>query len=79
MALNVFQDPQETAAWVVCIIFTPICILATVLRFVATKRAGRAFGWEDWFALLGLVFFLPYIGYLIYSKPEDEPHLPPLG
>lgn len=68
MTLDVFQDRQQGAGWILCIIFGPICIFATLLRFVATSRAGRKHGWEDWYALLGLVFFLPYVGYMLWSK-----------
>ncbi|KAI1100350.1 hypothetical protein F4804DRAFT_319288 [Jackrogersella minutella] len=66
MALNVFHDPQEAAGWILSVILAPICIIATALRFLATKRGGRKIGWEDYYALLALVFFLPYVGYLIW-------------
>ncbi|KAI1452555.1 hypothetical protein F4805DRAFT_446956 [Annulohypoxylon moriforme] len=66
MALNVFYDPQEAAGWILSVILAPICIIATGLRFLATKRGGRKLGWEDWYALAALVFFLPYVGYLIW-------------
>ncbi|KAI1847069.1 hypothetical protein JX265_006737 [Neoarthrinium moseri] len=38
----------------------PLCTVATILRFVAARRAGRKFGWEDIFAALALLAFLAY-------------------
>ncbi|KAI1380098.1 hypothetical protein F4677DRAFT_405848 [Hypoxylon crocopeplum] len=67
MALNVLDDSEQGAGWILAVVFTPICILATVLRFVATKCGGRKIGWEDWHALLALVFFLPYVGYMLWT------------
>ncbi|KAK5989623.1 Satratoxin biosynthesis SC1 cluster protein 4 [Cladobotryum mycophilum] len=66
MALHVFDDTQQGASFIVCIVSTPICILATILRFVATSHSGRKIGLEDWFALLGLFFFLLYTAMLLW-------------
>ena len=65
MAFHVLAAPENAAGWLLSIILTPICILATLLRFVATKRSGRTVGWEDWWALLALIFFIPYVVYLL--------------
>jgi hypothetical protein len=78
MALGLFNDSQQAAGWTLSVILAPICTIATVLRFVATKRAGRKIGWEDWYALLALLSFLPYCVYMIWSKSAaaswSQPH-----
>ncbi|KAI1392108.1 uncharacterized protein F4822DRAFT_389641 [Hypoxylon trugodes] len=66
MAFEVFKDSQQGAAFVICVVTTPVCILATYLRFVATKRAHRKIGIEDWFSLVALIFFVPYTLIFIY-------------
>ena len=71
MGFHVFDDSQNAAGWLLSIIFAPICIVATVLRFVATKRSGRKLGLEDFWALLGLVFFLPYVVYMLMCMVID--------
>ncbi|KAF2235728.1 hypothetical protein EV356DRAFT_499344 [Viridothelium virens] len=65
MVIHILDRPENAAGWVLSIILTPICVVATALRFVATKRSRRDPGWEDWWALLALIFFIPYAVYLI--------------
>ncbi|RYP69622.1 hypothetical protein DL769_005242 [Monosporascus sp. CRB-8-3] len=43
--------------FVVLIIFTPIGIVVTALRFVATRRSARKPGLEDWLAVAATLFF----------------------
>ncbi|KAI5868249.1 hypothetical protein GGS23DRAFT_608860 [Durotheca rogersii] len=62
----VLGDSQQKAAFSMCVISIPICILATILRFVATRRSGRRSGFEDWFALAALLTFLPLAVGLTY-------------
>lgn len=50
------------------IVGVAVAILATALRFVATKRAGRKPGWEDWFAVLATLFYIFYVVPFLYSK-----------
>lgn len=61
-------DAQQKAAFAMCVITIPVCIFATIFRFVATYRSGRKAGLEDWFALAALVTFLPYAIALLYGK-----------
>lgn len=73
MALGVFQDHEQATGWTLSVVFGPICIFATVLRFVATRCDRRSVGWEDWHAVLALLCFLSYLGYALWSefKPVD--------
>ncbi|KUJ14102.1 uncharacterized protein LY89DRAFT_687351 [Mollisia scopiformis] len=43
-----------------------LAILATVLRFVATKVARHKYGAEDWCAVLATFFFIAYVTPLLY-------------
>ena len=65
---NVFDRYEYRAGFFVCIITAPICILATILRFVATRRTSRKLGLEDWFALLALLPYLTYTVMFLWSK-----------
>lgn len=69
MGFDVFRNSQQGAGFVLCVVFSAICILATVLRVVSTKRAGHKIGMEDWFAVAALAFFLAYVGLFLNSKP----------
>lgn len=44
--------------FIVLTIFTPLGILVTILRFVATHRASRKPSIEDWLAVVATVFFI---------------------
>lgn len=68
MAFEIFRDPQQGAGFVLCVVTIPICILATILRFSGTIRASRKIQWEDWFALLALIFHLLYATMFLFSK-----------
>jgi uncharacterized membrane protein (GlpM family) len=68
MPFHVLDRSENAAGWLLCVILTPICIFALVLRFVATKHGGRSLGWDDFWALLGLVFYIPYVVYLLMRK-----------
>lgn len=57
---DIMSDPAEGEIIIISIIAIPLCLLATILRLVATKRSGRNFGWDDLFAVLALVGFLGY-------------------
>lgn len=52
----------------VAIVGVTVAILATGLRFVATKRSARQVGWEDWFAVLATLFYIFYVVPFLYSK-----------
>ncbi|KAI2473090.1 integral membrane protein [Annulohypoxylon bovei var. microspora] len=70
MTLNVFNDPLQAAGFVLIIILTPLCILATVLRFVASWMTLHKTGKEDWLALGSLAFYLAWIICLILIVPS---------
>lgn len=55
MAFGVYRDRLQGATFTICVIAIPICTLATVFRFLGTRRAGRKINFEDWFALIALL------------------------
>ncbi|KAI1303964.1 hypothetical protein F5Y03DRAFT_358608 [Xylaria venustula] len=65
MAFTVFDSPDQTATFFLCIFTTPICILLILLRFTSTQRRGRKIGLEDWLALAALVLYLTWVGYAL--------------
>ncbi|KAI1271898.1 hypothetical protein F5Y07DRAFT_325795 [Xylaria sp. FL0933] len=65
MAFMVFDSPDQTATFFLCIFTTPICILLTVLRFTSTQRRGRKIGLEDWLALAALIIYLAWVAYAL--------------
>ncbi|KAI1148947.1 hypothetical protein F4825DRAFT_432145 [Nemania diffusa] len=60
MALK-FAEFTEKQLFIFSIIVSTACIVATILRFVSTRRAGRKLGLEDWFALGALLSYLTYV------------------
>jgi hypothetical protein len=66
MASSFFTN-SPVAAFVVCIVTAPICILAAVLRFLATRRTGRKHSHEDWCAYAAVVFHLVYISIALHT------------
>ncbi|RYP47492.1 hypothetical protein DL768_006464 [Monosporascus sp. mg162] len=60
MALHIFDNSAQGAYFVLLVVLAPICIAATILRFIATRRSGRAPALEDWFALAALIVHLAY-------------------
>lgn len=61
MALGGLNDPLQSAVFILIVIFTPLCILATVFRFIASRIAVGKVGMEDWLAFSALAVFLGYI------------------
>ncbi|KAI1332131.1 hypothetical protein F5Y16DRAFT_421408 [Xylariaceae sp. FL0255] len=71
---GIYDDPQQAAGFTLTLIFLPLCFFFTVLRFVATRRSGRQYAWDDWFALLAFLTFVPYCAYmiLIFTKVDGR-------
>ncbi len=65
---DIISIPSQRHIIILCIVTIPLCIAATILRLVATKRAGRKFAWDDLFAVLALVGFLGYACTPLASK-----------
>ncbi|KAI2642651.1 hypothetical protein GGS21DRAFT_184336 [Xylaria nigripes] len=61
MAIALFDDTVQGAAFVVCMVTLPICTLLTVLRFSPSRRRSGSTGLEDLFAVGA------WISYLIYA------------
>lgn len=66
MALQVWRDPQQLGGFILCVVSIPMCILATVLRFVANRKTSRSIGVETWLAFVALIFFLVYTSMFLY-------------
>lgn len=58
MAFEVWKQDSQLAEFIVLIVFSPIGISVTALRFVATRRGARSPGLEDWLAAVAAFFFL---------------------
>lgn len=54
------DNPGQWSTLLLGAITTPFAVAAIILRFVATRKAGRKFGAEDWFALAGTLFYVLY-------------------
>ncbi len=65
---GLFANPVLQAGFAVTILFTPICIAVTGMRFWAARLTKRSVGMEDWFALGALVFYLLWVIFLALSK-----------
>ncbi|KUI57992.1 hypothetical protein VP1G_05331 [Cytospora mali] len=57
---DIINNPSEGPIVILVLVTIPLCIVATILRLVATKRSRRKFGWDDLFAVLALLAFLVY-------------------
>lgn len=66
---NLVNDPAEARLIILVLVLIPLCIVATLLRLVASKRSRRRFGLDDLFAMLALVAFLIYACTPIVGKP----------
>lgn len=68
MAMNMFANPLLGAFFVLIVVFTPISIVATALRFYVSRSSLGKVGVEDWLALAALLVFLAYVGCVSKSK-----------
>ncbi|TVY48033.1 Satratoxin biosynthesis SC1 cluster protein [Lachnellula occidentalis] len=68
MGFDIAHDSLQETAFIVAVVGVSLSIIATSLRFVATKRSGRKPSWEDWFAVLATVFFIFYVVPLLYKS-----------
>ncbi|KAK9426029.1 putative integral membrane protein [Seiridium unicorne] len=58
MAFELWKNSAQWAQFLTLIIFTPLGIAVTLLRFVATHRSARKPSLEDWLALTATIFFV---------------------
>jgi hypothetical protein len=68
MGFDIHNDPVQEAAFIVAVVGVALSIGALALRFVATGRAHRKPGWEDWFAVLAVFFHVAYVVPFLYSE-----------
>ncbi|KUJ10158.1 uncharacterized protein LY89DRAFT_787787 [Mollisia scopiformis] len=54
----------------------PIATIAVILRFVARARTQQKYGYEDWFAVVSLLFFLAFCGCLIWGGNHGSGYSP---
>jgi hypothetical protein len=89
MPFHMYRHPTQFAQFITLIVFTPLGIAATVLRFVATRRSGRKADREDWLAAVAAFFFVACnfgalmsitvlngraISHLAYDSPHEYKH-----
>nr|A0A2L0P0K0.1 RecName: Full=Wortmanamides biosynthesis cluster protein C [Talaromyces wortmannii]AUY61971.1 TwnC [Talaromyces wortmannii]QBC19711.1 TwmC [Talaromyces wortmannii] len=58
MAFEIPEDSTQLSQFVTLLIFTPLGIVVTALRFVAVRRVTRKVGFEDWLAVIATIFFI---------------------
>jgi hypothetical protein len=58
MGFELWRDSTQLSQLIVLVIFTPIGIAVTALRFVATHRGARKPSLEDWMAVIATLFFM---------------------
>lgn len=56
MGFELWKDPIQFAQFIVLIIFSPLGVILTVLRVMATRRSSRKVAFEDWMALVAAFF-----------------------
>ncbi|KAI9154646.1 benzoate 4-monooxygenase cytochrome P450 [Paramyrothecium foliicola] len=59
-----FADPALQAGFAVVVIFTPLSVVITGLRFWASRLSNRPIGTEDWLALGALICLLLWVVFL---------------
>ena len=65
---GLFSNPDLEAGFAVTVVFSPICLVVTGLRFWSARLTERRVGMEDWFALAAMVCFLLWVLFLGLSK-----------
>lgn len=79
---GLFADPALRAGFVVVVVFTPICMVVTGLRFYAARLMKRRLAMEDWFAFGALLCLLLWVVFLsimasnIRAAPEGSESTP---
>jgi threonine/homoserine/homoserine lactone efflux protein len=58
MAFEIWKESTQFSQFIVLLVFTPMGIVVTALRFVAGSRAVRKPGFEDWMAVVATIFFI---------------------
>ncbi|KAF7865955.1 hypothetical protein EAF04_006119 [Stromatinia cepivora] len=58
MAFHVFDAPGQGAYFVILVVSAVVCIVALVLRILATNISARKLGLEDWLAVGAVAVFL---------------------
>jgi threonine/homoserine/homoserine lactone efflux protein len=58
MGFAVYNDSSQLTAFILLIVFTPLGIFVTGLRFIATRRGARKLSYEDWLAVVATLFFI---------------------
>ncbi|KAI1176533.1 hypothetical protein F4777DRAFT_262127 [Nemania sp. FL0916] len=66
MAFTVFDNSQQGALFVLCVVTIPICAGITILRFFSTGRAHQKIALDDIFALFALLFHLLFTTLFLY-------------
>lgn len=68
MGLHIADSSLQETAFIVAVVGVSLAILATILRFVATRLARRKPSWEDWCAVLATFFYIAYVVPFLYRE-----------
>jgi hypothetical protein len=72
MMPDLFSDPDLQAGFAVTVVFTPLSIIVTGLRFYATRLSKRRIGFEDWWAFGALICFLVWTVFISLSESHID-------
>lgn len=56
MAFRLLDDSTQSSQFIVLLVFTPLGIIVTGLRFIIAPGSGRKIGLEDWSAVVATIF-----------------------
>lgn len=56
MGFAIYNNSTQLATFIVLIVFTPLGIILTGLRFFAARRGARELSYEDWLAVVATLF-----------------------
>lgn len=74
MVSRVLDDPLQGAHFVILFVLLPVALVATALRYIATRHKGRAIGVDDWAAYASTIVYIAYTIASIYSQsPSNVP------
>ena len=72
MGFDIAKNNLQETCFILAIVGVVLAIIATVLRFVAVRRANRKPSWDDWFAVLATFFFILYVVPLLYRMLQQS-------
>lgn len=58
--MAISDNPGQTGSLAMSLVVSPLVVVAIILRFIATRKAARKVGAEDWCALLATLSCLGF-------------------